>query len=54
MKLDVHQHLIVIHFYLKFHEIHSVQGYLVIANYMEFKSIQILQLMNYQSQPDQT
>ena len=39
MKLDVLQRLIVIYFYFKFHEIQST-GYLVIANYMDFKSIQ--------------
>ena len=33
------QHLIVIYFYFKFHEI-QLRGYLVIANYMDFKSIQ--------------
>ena len=47
------QRLIVIYIYFKFHEI-RFRGYLVIANYMDFKSIQGLQLMNYQSQPDQT
>ena len=39
MKLDVHQRLIVIYIYYKFHEI-WFRGYLVIANYMDFKSIQ--------------
>ena len=39
MKLDVHQRLIVICICLKFHEI-RFRGYQVIANYMDFKSIQ--------------
>ena len=39
MKLDMLQRLIVIYFYFKFYEI-QFRGYLVIANYMDFKSIQ--------------
>ena len=39
IKLDVHQYLIVIYIYFKFHKI-QFKGYLVIANYMDFKSIQ--------------
>ena len=39
MKLDVLQRLIVIYIYFKFHEI-RFRGYLVIANYMDFQSIQ--------------
>ena len=41
MKFDVHQHLIMIYTYtcFKFHEI-RFRGYLVIANYMDFKLIQ--------------
>ena len=38
-ELDVHQRLIVIYIYLKFHEI-RFRVYLVIANYMDFKLIQ--------------
>ena len=38
-KLDVHQCLIVIYICFKFDEI-RFRGYLVIANYMAFKSIQ--------------
>ena len=38
-QLDVHQCLIVIYIYLKFHDI-QFRGYLVIANYMDFKSTQ--------------
>ena len=40
MKLDMHQPLIVIYTCFKFHEIWLSRGYLVIANYMDFKSIQ--------------
>ena len=40
-KLDVHQWLIVIYIYFKFHEI-QFRSYLVIANYMDFKSVQEL------------
>ena len=36
---DLHQCLIVIYIYFKFHEI-RLWGYLVIANYMDFKSLQ--------------
>ena len=39
MKLGVLQRLIVIYIYFKFNEI-QFGGYLVIANYMDFKSIQ--------------
>ena len=39
MKLGVLQRLVVIYFYFKFHEI-KFRGYLVTANYMDFKSIQ--------------
>ena len=39
MKPDVLQRLRVIYIYFKFHEI-QFRGYLVIANYMDFKSIQ--------------
>ena len=39
MKHDVHQHLIVIYIYFKFPEI-RLRGYLVMSNYMDFKSIQ--------------
>ena len=39
MKLDVPQRLIVIYFYFQFHEI-QFRGFLVIANHMDFKSIQ--------------
>ena len=50
----MHQGLKVVYIYLKFQEI-RLRGYLVIANYStDFKSIQRLQLMNYQGQPDQT
>ena len=35
----VHQCLIVIYIYFKFHEI-PCRGYLGLANYMDFKSIQ--------------
>ena len=38
-KLDVHQCLIVIYICIKFHEI-RLWGYLVIANYMDFKLVQ--------------
>ena len=38
-KLHLHQCLVVIYIYLKFHEI-RVGGYIVIANYMAFWSIQ--------------
>ena len=38
---------------MKFDEI-WFRGYLVIANYMDFKSIQGLYLMNYRGQPEQT
>ena len=38
-KLDVHQCLIVIYISIKFVEI-WFRGYFVIANYMDFKSIQ--------------
>ena len=38
-KLDVHQCLIVMYICSKFH-IFRLRGYLVIANYMDFKSIQ--------------
>ena len=34
-KLDVHECLIVMYFYFKFHKI-RLWGYLVIANYIEF------------------
>ena len=53
MKLGVHQHPIVIYIYFKFHDI-WFRGYLVIANYLDFNSIQELKLMIYQGQPDQT
>ena len=52
----MHQHLIVIHVYIlfKFPEI-RFRGYLVIANYMDFISIQRLELLNYQGrQPNLT
>ena len=39
MALEVHQRLKVIYFYFKFHKI-QFRGYLVIVNYMDFKSIQ--------------
>ena len=39
MKRDVYQRLIVIYIYYKFHEI-RFRGYLVMANYIDFKSIQ--------------
>ena len=38
-KLDAHHSVIVIHIQCKFHEIQFI-GYLVKANYMDFKSIQ--------------
>ena len=38
-KLDMHQRLIVIYIWFKFHEI-QFRGYLVIAKYMDFKSTQ--------------
>ena len=38
-KLDVHQCLAVIYIQFKFHEI-RFRGYLVIDNYIDFKSIQ--------------
>ena len=34
----MHQRLIAIYIYIKFHEI-RLRGYLIIANYMDFKSI---------------
>ena len=45
MKLDVHHQHIVICIYFKIHEI-QFRGYLVIANYMDFKLIH--ELMNFQ------
>ena len=39
MKLTVIQRLIVIYIYIRFHEI-QFKGDLVIANYMDFKSVQ--------------
>ena len=39
MKLKLYQRLIVIYIQFKFHEI-QFRGYLVMANYMDFKSIQ--------------
>ena len=39
MKLYVHNHLMVIHIKFKFHEV-SVIGYLVMAHFIDFKSIQ--------------
>ena len=39
LKLNVLQCLTVIYFHFKFHKI-QFSGYLVIANYMDFKSIQ--------------
>ena len=43
----------MIYICFKFDEI-WLRGYLVIANYMDFKSIQGLLHMNDQGQPDQT
>ena len=53
IKIDVHQHLIAIYISFKFHEL-RFRGYLVIAIYKHFKSIQGLYLMNCLSQPNQT
>ena len=39
IKIDMLQRLIVIYIYFKFHEI-QFRGYLVMANYLDFKSIQ--------------
>ena len=52
-KLYIHQCFMVIYICIKFDEI-LFRGYLVIANYMDFKPIQGLLLRNYQGQPDQT
>ena len=38
MKLDVHQHLIVIYIYYKFDDL-LFSIYLIMANFMDFKSI---------------
>ena len=46
IKCGVHQRLIAIYIYFKFHEI-RFRAYLVTAKRMDFKSIQGLLLINY-------
>ena len=53
MKRDVHQHLIVINNYFKFHEI-RFKDFVDMVNFVDFKSIKQLKLMHYYSQSDET
>ena len=53
MKLYVHWNVILIHIWFNFHEVLATD-YVIMVNFMDFKSIQRLYVMHYYSQSDET